>query len=108
MTKESTTKKFWPALSIASLFACYHLFLYILLALEPGFQIYAAIVISNFVLIFTSLFLEFSGLREKIWKQWKAWPVVAHKIICGVCAFWIGALSLKALLPAIKKDYEKN
>ena len=108
MNDESMLKNVWPALSFTLLFVFINLCLYILLALESNFPIYVTIIISNLFLATAALFLELSGLREKLWSVWRSWPTAIHKIICGICVFWIGLLSFKALIPAIKKDYEKH
>lgn len=108
MREEFISIKVWPALSFALLFTFVNLSLYIFLAFKSGFPIYFIMIISSLTLPTFAIFLELSGIREKLWNIWKSWPVVVHKIICGICAFWIGFLSFKALIPAIKKNYEKN
>lgn len=108
MNEEPTSKKVWPALSFTLLYVFINLSLYIFLALKPSFPIYIAMIVLNILWVAIALFLELSGARKKLWKTWKSLPIIVHKIICGICGFWIGFLSLKALIPAIKKDYEKN
>jgi len=101
----------WSALSIALVYGFINLSSYILLVvkIETNFNIYSIFIIMNVVILPTLFFfLELSGHREKIWKFWKNLPIFVHKIVCIFCLFWIGYVSWKSLVPAIKKDYERN
>ena len=98
-----------PALSITLLFAFFNMVIYILLALKAGFPIYAmTIILNGFVLPTIFLFLELSGYREILWKLWKSFPALVHIGLCIISFFWILFLAPKALLPAIRKDYDKS
>lgn len=95
-------------MSFISLIAFYNMTGYILLASKLSSPSYSIIIVMN-VLVITPIiiFLDFAGYKDKIWKFWQSLPILGHKILCVICLFWI-FFSLKALLPAIKKDYEKN
>jgi len=107
--EEASISKIWPAFSIITMLAFYNLSLFIFLAFKSSFIVYAVMIISNFIILpSVFLFLELSGYREKLWNKWKKFPLKIHKFICAICVLWIGVLSLKALIPALKKSYEKN
>ena len=108
MNKDEISKNFWPALSFTLLFVFFNLFMYIYLALDPNFSIYIVIIITNLILAAVFLFFELTGIREGLWKFWISLPKLIHKIISAICLFWIISLVLKAFIPALKKDYEKN
>ena len=110
MVKKSKEKVMWPAGSCASIFAFANLSVYIGLAqIELNFPSYSIMMVLNVVILPSLfLFLELSGHRENLWNFWKSMPSFIHKAICFLCAFWISFISLKSLIPAIKKDYERN
>ena len=100
----------WPAGSCVSVFAFVNLSAYIGLAqIELNFSTYTIMLIFNtFVIPSLLLFLDRSGYGEDLWNFWKSIPLRVHKGICFLCLFWIGYISFKGLVPAIKKDYERN
>lgn len=96
-------------MSLISLFAFLNMAIYILLSFRSSFPLYFTIfVVTVFVLPAIYLFLELTGYREKSWKFWQSLPILGHMSLCALCLLWIGYLLPKALLPAIRKEYEKN
>ncbi len=108
MEEHFLRENFWSALSITLLVSFFNLSLFIFLSFEESFLIYAAIVILNFVIFSVIFFLGVMGVNKILWKFWQSFPVSIHKIICIICLIWISLLSLKGLVPAIKKEYGKN
>jgi len=110
MSKKSDKKFIWPTGSCVSVFAFFNLSTYVGLAqIELNFPTYAVMIIANVVIIpSVLLFLDRSGYGEDLWSFWKSIPLFIHKGICFLCLFWISFISLKGLIPAIKKDYERN
>ncbi len=106
--KNSLKKNFWPALSITLLFTFFSLSFYLFIAFEEKFFVYAFIVILNLLILSIIFFLDIIGVKKRIWSSWRSFPIFAHKIICIICIIWISLLSLKGLIPAIKKEYEKR
>lgn len=110
MNKKNNKQILWSAGSSTSIYAFVNLSAYTGLAqLELSFPAYAIMMVFNIV-IFPSffLFLELSEYRGRLWNFWKSIPLAVHKGICFLCLFWITFISLKGLIPAIKKDYERN
>lgn len=57
------------------------------------------------------LFFQLSDYGKLVWKFWVSFPDIVHKSICMISLIWIFwsvVLSKKAILLALKKDYEKN
>lgn len=109
MEEENKLLKYWPIFSIALLIAFINLSSTVfLLVFNPNFHIHIVICIFGIFSTPIAIFLELSGIRSILWSKWKLLPIRIHKIICGICAFWIVLLLLTAFIPAMNKAYEKN
>lgn len=99
----------WAALSFALLMGLSSLILIIILGLRINFSIYIIAFIFNcFFLPGIIIFLDRTGNKEKIWELWESFPILFHKLICAICLLWGGIIFYKALIPLLRKDYEKN
>jgi len=104
-----TNKKIWAAASMTGLFAFLTLAGYILLASKLSFFIYVLVIVVVVLVLPTILvFLDLSGYRETIWEFWQSLSLSVHKGILLISLFWVCFLVVKALLPTIRKEYERN
>lgn len=103
-------KKFWPALSLISIFAWGTLASFLLLEINIHYFAKTLTVIFNVVLLPSILLAgELMGFRKKLWKLWQNLPKKIHKKISIICLFWIVTLSSKGLMLFFKnKNNEQS
>ena len=103
-------KKLYGALSFYTTYAMLTFLIVVLVKLKSiTFPYFVFFVIFNFVLAFIVMpIFDVTGINKKLWKFWNnLMSLNHHKYLTLISILGISFIAWKALIPVLKKEYDK-